>query len=242
MQICHQHHKHAKKQYYLESIKNCDRDAKPLFNLANKLLFRKEPLPLPECEDNKILADNFNNFFEDKISKIMEKLTPTENNPVDNNYIEEIYHTNQRHHEFVMLNTDEVRKLVLKSASKSCELDPMPSQLLKWNIEIVLPTITRIINISLLVDTFTTNLKVALLRPLLKKMGLEIILSNCCPVSNLPYISKLIEMDACDQIVHLAESSGNTELIQSAYRAGHSCKTMLLKLRLTYSMQWMIMR
>ena len=37
--------KHAKKQYYLESIKNCDRDAKSLFNLANKLLFRKEPPP-----------------------------------------------------------------------------------------------------------------------------------------------------------------------------------------------------
>ena len=52
----------------------------------------------------------------------MEKLTPIENNTVDNNYIEEIYHTNQRHHEVVMLNTDEVRKLVLKSASKSCEL------------------------------------------------------------------------------------------------------------------------
>ena len=43
----------------------------------------------------------------------MEKLTPTENNPVGNNYIEEIYYTNQRHHEFVMLNIDEVRKLVL---------------------------------------------------------------------------------------------------------------------------------
>ena len=161
----------------------------------------------------------------------MEKLTPTENNPVDNNYIEEIYHTNQRHHEFVILNIDEVRKLVLKSTSKCCEQDPMPTQLLKQNIEIVLPTITRIINISLLEDKFTTNLKEALLRPLLKKMGLETILSNYDPVSNLSCISKLIEMAACDQIVHLAESSGNTELMQSAYRTGHSCKTALLKVK-----------
>ena len=43
------------------------------------------------------------------------------------------------------------------------------------------------------------------------------------------YISKLIEIATCDQIVHLAESSGNTELMQSAYRTGHSCKTVLLK-------------
>ena len=168
----------------------------------------------------------------------MEKLTPTENNPVDNNYIEEIYHTNQRHHEFVMLNIDEVRKLVLKSASKCCELDPMPTQLLKQNIEIVLPTITRIINISLPEGKFNTNLKEALLRPLLKKMGLETILSNYHPVSNLSYISKLIEMAACDQIVHLAESLGNTELMQSAYRAGHSCETALLKVK-TYILHMM---
>ena len=161
----------------------------------------------------------------------MEKPTSTENNPVDNNYIEEIYHTNQRHHEFVMLNTDEVRKLLLKSASKCCELDPMPTQLLRQNIEILLPTITRIINISLLEGKFTTNLKEALLRPLLKKMGQEIIFSNYHPASNLSYIPKLIEIAACDQIVHLAESSGNTELMQSAYRAGHSCETTLLKVK-----------
>ena len=79
-----------RKQYYLESITNWDRDGKSLFNLANKLLFRKEPLLLPKCDDNKIIADNFNNFFEDKISKIMEKRTPTENNQGDNNYIEQI--------------------------------------------------------------------------------------------------------------------------------------------------------
>ena len=161
----------------------------------------------------------------------MEKLPPTENNTVDNNYIEEIYHTNQRHHEFIMLNIDEVRKLVLKFASKCCEQDQMPTQLLKQNTEIVLPTITRIINISLLKGKFTTNLKEALLIPMLKKMGLEIILSNYHPVSNLSYISQLIKMAACDQIVHLAESSGNTELKQSAYRAGHSCKTALLKVK-----------
>ena len=107
----------------------------------------------------------------------------------------------------------------------------MPTQLLKQNIEIVLPTITRIINISLPEGHFTTNLKEAILRPLLKKMDLEIMLSNNHPVSNLSYISKLIEMAACDQIVHQAESSGNTELMQSAYRGGNSCKTALLKVK-----------
>ena len=91
--------------------------------------------------------------------------------------------------------------------------------------------ITRIINISLLEGKFTTNLKEALLRPLLKKMALKIILSNYHPVSNQSYIFRLIEMAACDQIVHLAESSGNTELMQSTYRAGHPFKITLLKVK-----------
>ena len=56
-------------------------------------------------------------------------------------------------------------------------------------------------------------------------------MSNFCPVLNLSYISKLVEMAACYQIVHLAESSSNTELMQSAYRAGYSCKIMLLEVK-----------
>ena len=38
-------------------------------------------------------------------------------------------------------------------------------------------------------------------------------------------------MAAHEQMVHLSESSGKTELMHSAYRAGDSCKTMLLKVK-----------
>ena len=60
------------------------------------------------------------------------------------------------------------------------------------------------------------------------RRGIGGIKGNYHPLSNLSYISKLMEMAACDQIVHLAESSGNSELMQSAYRAGHPCTTALL--------------
>ena len=44
---------------------------------------------------------------------------------------------------------DEVRIVVMKSPSKSCELDPLPTNLLKKVLECLLPLITRIINKSL---------------------------------------------------------------------------------------------
>ena len=69
---------HAKqKQYYHDLFTNISRDSKRLYTEANKLLFRKETLPLPEEKNPKILAERFNNFFTSKIEKIMAGLVPT---------------------------------------------------------------------------------------------------------------------------------------------------------------------
>ena len=52
---------HAKpKQYYHDLFNNISRDSKRLYAEANKLLFRKEALPLPEEKNPKILAERFN--------------------------------------------------------------------------------------------------------------------------------------------------------------------------------------
>ena len=76
------------KQYYHDLFTNISRDSKRLYAGANKVLFRKETLPLPEEKNPKILAERFNNFFTSKIEKIMAGLVPTETNPIDKSYIE----------------------------------------------------------------------------------------------------------------------------------------------------------
>ena len=78
---------------------------------------------------------------------------------------------------------------------------------------------------------FPENLKEALLRPLLKKMGLNLILSNYHPVSNLSFVSKLVEWVVCQQITKFPEESGNLEPMQSAYCEAHSTETALLKVK-----------
>ena len=77
----------------------------------------------------------------------------------------------------------------------------------------------------------STNLKAALLGPLLYKMGLVLIPKNFRPVSNLTYLSKLIERVVCTQISEMAEKSGNTEPLQSVYKRNHSTETALLKVK-----------
>ena len=69
--------------------------------------------------------------------------------------------------------------------------------LLKSMVEVVTPVIAHTINVSLLSGEFFENLKDALLKLLIKIMGLELFFKSFSPISNLSYVSKLIEI--CSQ-------------------------------------------
>ena len=102
--------------------------------------------------------------------------------------------------------------------------------LLKKALPYVIDTITNIMNVSLEQGVFPDRWKMAIIRPMLKKLGLELITSNYRPVSNLPFLSKVLEKivlarynDHCDRY-NLIPS------FQSAYRPKHSCETSMVKL------------
>ena len=84
-----------------------------------------------------------------------------------------------------------------KSATKSCELDPISTHLLKQHIDALIPLVNTIVNISLQTGQFPNTLKSAIVRPLLKKAGMDIIFQSFHPVSTLSYLSKTIEGAAC---------------------------------------------
>ena len=70
----------------------------------------------------------------------------------------------------------------------------------------------------------------ALLHPLIKKAGLDVIKSNFRPVSNLSFISWLVEKAAIGQLVQHTDYYDLSPQYQSAYRKNHSCETSLLRL------------
>ena len=110
--------------------------------------------------------------------------------------------------------------------TKLCELDLVPTKLLKENIDKFIGLLTNIVNISLETGVFAEGWKLALLH----LAGLDVIKPNFCPVSNLSFISCLVEKAAIDQLVQHAEYYGLTPHYQSAYRKNHSCETSLLRL------------
>ena len=96
--------------------------------------------------------------------------------------------------------------------------------------EAFLPLITRLINLSLPSGTFPQTWKRAIVKTLLKKIGLENIFKNYSPVSNLNFISKLLEGVVCLQIQEHLYKQNMLPQYQSSYWANYSTETLLLKL------------
>ena len=64
---------------------------------------------------------------------------------------------------------DEIKKLILSSSLKSCDLDPITTSMLKNCLDIIITPVTDIIKISMETSTFLQNFKEVHVRPLLKK-------------------------------------------------------------------------
>ena len=67
------------------------------------------------------------------------------------------------------------KKLIEATPKKSYSLDQMPIHLVVGCIDILLPVITKIINFFLQTGSFANQWKCALVHPLLKKLGLDMI-------------------------------------------------------------------
>ena len=116
---------------------------------------------------------------------------------------------------FETLSQEQVSELINRAAKKSCPLDPMPTSVVLDVMDVLLPVITNIINLSLESGVFASDWKEALLKPLLKKCGLDIAFNNFRLVSNFPYVSKLSE--ANQLIDHMTTNDLHMPL-HSAYK------------------------
>src|SRR5688572_10605968 len=95
---------------------------------------------------------------------------------------------------FSPANETEVSLLLNSLPNKQCELDPISTSLLKDCASVLVPVITKIINLSLSTGNFPMVFKHSLVSPLLKKANVnKENLSNYRPISNLSFLSKLTE-------------------------------------------------
>ena len=130
---------------------------------------------------------------------------------------------------FGEVSVKEVKSLINSMSIKSSPLDVLPTSLLKSCVDVFAPVIARLANLSFTSGKFTSVFRMAQVLPLLKKQGLDHMSpGNYRPISNLNTISKIIERLVLGRLNQHIHGSGSFDVLQSAYRIGHSTETALV--------------
>ena len=190
---------------------------------------------LPNGKDDEDVANKLKDFFDSKVKKIYSGIEAANSNngttiqphpdPVPRPNGDDSI-TN-----FSALTDVEVIEIIKSMPDKSCSMDAIPMWLFKACLPELLPIVLYVVNESLTTGTFPTTLKAASVRPSLKKVGLDSdVLGNYRPISNLTFLSKIIEKCVHRQLVHYTDSHKLFALFQSGYRKNHSCETAIVKI------------
>ena len=217
--------KNAKRKYYNTKFSDVN-SCKELYQLSNHLLGKRKTRSLPNTDNDAALSEEFSTFFQNKICMIREGIDSTISEPPSFN----IY--NGSILEALEPTTEgELRDIIMKSPSKYCDiLDPLPTSLFKQCLDVLLPTVTMLINDSLYAGIVPDVFKKAIVKPLLKKSGLnENELKNYRPVSNLSFLSKILERIVLKRLLDHVTKNNLGECFQSAYKSKHSTETAVLK-------------
>jgi len=103
------------------------------------------------------------------------------------------------------ITCEQIPSVIMKSLCKHSQLDPLPTRLLKRCVSQLAPFLTVLINSSLSQGMVPECMKVAIVTPLLKKPSLDTTdINNYRPVSNLSFISKLLEQEDSCPVISLA--------------------------------------
>ena len=112
----------------------------------------------------------------------------------------------------------------------TCSSDPFPTRLLMSHLHAIISIIQHIVNLCLTMGDFPISCKSSIVIPLIKKPSLvREMLKIYRAVSNLSFLSKVTEKVISIRILGHILDNNIVDSFQSAYRAGHSCETALLR-------------
>ena len=132
----------AKKNYVCNNIESSSA-CKDLFYITDQLSGKKKDSTLPSSIPTVDLPDTFGDFFSTKIQRLRDELDATSGQPDFSVFCGPTLET------FSLVTEQQVKNIILKAPHKSCMLDPVPAYLVHECFDDLIPTITAIINESL---------------------------------------------------------------------------------------------
>lgn len=223
----------SKTGYFSRLVQGKSKNPRELFKVIDGLIHgQQQSSALPDHSSTEELAHRFCEFFTTKIENIRLKLLadqihcstgrlPTWDPPIQTPWST-----------FALVTKEQLTRLIQKSPTKTCSLDPMPTWLLKNCLPVLIGPLTHIINRSFIEGSVPLQMKTAVVSPVLKKPSLdENDMKNYRPISNLSFTSKTLERVVADQLNHHMTANEIHEPFQSAYRSNHSVETALLRVQ-----------
>ena len=215
----------AKKNSYWKDIIDFNKTKpKVLWSTVNKILCKNK---MNDFSDVNIehTSIEFSNFFKDKIDKVRNSTTNSPEVDIEPRFFNNANKLSQ----FVNCTCDDVKEVIFDSPAKSCLIDCIPTKVLKLHIDLFLPFLTHLINSCFLTGRFPSAFKHAVVTPILKKSTLDKNnLSNYRPVSNLKFLSKIIERIVAKQLTSHLKRYELLPIHQSGYREFHSTESALI--------------
>ena len=179
---------------------------------------------LPTHNDPVELANEFNEFYVDKIDNLRQSI-PDE---VYNDLPTPPHFKGEKLWMFGPTTVEEVTAILNENGIKTSPEDPIPVSIFKKVYEITIPALVEMINKSLS-EGCVQGIKHSVIDPLLKKYNLDPeTKKNYRPVNNLIFFSKLIERIVLIRIDSHMISNNLQNDKQFGYKKNHSTETMML--------------
>ena len=209
-----------KRRLYIENtlLENCSR--KKFATL--KLLLGQDVEQLPKY-DKKQLANDFNEFLISKVESIIASIPTAIGPAILKTEVNSMY-------SFTELSISQFRDLISASSNSTFPLDIIPTHLMKSFPDYYFLDLLKLLNLSLKAGYFPQSFIMAIVKHHLKKANSNNEdFSNYRPISNLSYISKLLERAAFMQMREHLEKNSLLSKCQSANRKVFSTETALIK-------------
>ena len=138
---------------------------------------------------SNLSADDHEKYFTAKIDRIRDSTAAAPPAIIENQIVLEPLS------EFMPTTVEEVAAIIKKSPAKQCQLDPVPTWLVKQAGDVFASIISGLRNASFQQMKLPEHSKKAIVRPLLKKRTLDpSVPSSYRPNSNLSFVSKVVEL------------------------------------------------
>ena len=216
----------ARESFFADIITRNRNNARALFSTVERLTNPPTSIA-PELHSTR-KCNEFASFFREKIQNIRQAVSTL--TPGSTCVLCPFRNRSNTLTQFHLINGKNLEDILHQLNSSYCCQDVLPTDFFKKVSNVLTSDLLQIVNMSLSSGVFPKSLKTAVIKPLLKKNNLEKTqMNNYRPISNLPFLSKIIEKAVYQQLNHFLTVNSCFSIFQSGFRSNHSTETALVK-------------